>query len=1288
MNLMTAQQLEQSSEALEAIEQIAVIGMAGVFPGAPDLEVFWANLCAGVESIIHHSSEDLRQAGVPEEWIRHPRFVPAGTFLERFDFFDAEFFGYSPRDALWMDPQQRLFLEVCWHALEDAGYPSETNVGPIGVFAGSSPSRYKEKLEVPLDPSEVAARMEVMIGNESDYLATRVAYKLNLHGPALTVQTACSTSLVAVHLACQSLLTYQCNLALAGGASVNPERRWGYFYQKGAILSPDGHCRAFDARANGTVVGQGVGVVVLKRLSEAMADGDTIYAVIRGSALNNDGSGKIGFTAPSVDSQAEVISLALAVSGISPETISYIEAHGTGTRLGDPVEVAALTQAFRASTSKKNFCALGSVKTNIGHADAAAGVAGLIKTILMLRHKKIPPSLHFQSPNPEIDFAGSPFFVPDRLLDWISPSGFPRRAGVSSLGIGGTNVHVVLEEAPEPKTTTNPRPFQLLVLSARSPSALETAQKNLARHLENHPHENLANVAYTLSIGRKSFPCRRSVVAADREGAALMLAKDGGSSGCPNAREVTTAPRIVFMFPGQGAQYPGMGEDLYQAEALFRETVDTCCQILDSKLGLDLKKAIMPESAALQEETARLNQTALAQPALFVVEYALAQLWMSWGVAPVALVGHSIGEYVAACLSGVFDLETALSLVAARGRLMQEMPPGSMLAVQAEEEQVRQWCGDRLELAAVNAPDLCVVSGDSEAILELEARLQKEAVGCKRLVTSHAFHSRMMQDAADKFASEMAGVRLNPPRIPFLSNLTGSWIAEADATRIGYWAEHLRRPVRFSDCIVHLLEEPHSVFLEVGPGRTLCTLVQRHLKKSGLPIAVPSLRHPLEKKSDTEKILTALGKMWEVGIDCDWVGFYRGRAHRRTPLPGYPFEGRRFWPNNKCAPPVHRLVSQKGDSHGSADSTFSTPTRLTNQIITTSSGENRLTSVESRLKEIWQRLLGVESIETNEDFFELGGTSLLAVQLFSDIEKQFQRKLPISTLLETSTIGKLAAVIMSGSSGSSLNSVVAFRREGSKPPFFCVHAAGGNVILYRDLARHLGDDQPFYGIQCQGLDGRMPVLTRIEDMASAYVKEMRKVQPQGPYFLGGYCMGGTIAYEMACQLSEAGEKVALLSLFETYNWIEAKTGSKFQKFYYYLQKVEFHARNLLLAENATEFMREKMKVAFSRKGLWLESIRRRLSTGNGTESLLSKIWRVNDAAAVNYRPRPYGGKVTFLCPKRQYAVLGKPEAGWERLAKGGVETHVLDVYPAGMLVEPFVKKTAETLARCIEVAAT
>ncbi len=1273
-------------EPAEGIEQIAVIGMAGIFPGAPDLEAFWDNLCAGVESIERHSAEDLRRAGVPEEWIRHPRFVPAGTSLDGFDCFDAGFFGYSPREALWMDPQQRLFLEVCWHALEDAGYPSEADTGPIGVFAGSSPSRYRERLQVPVDPSEVAARMEVMIGNESDYLATRVAYKLNLHGPALTVQTACSTSLTAVHLACQSLLTYQCNLALAGGASVDPERRWGYFYQEGAILSPDGHCRAFDARANGTVVGQGVGAVVLKRLSEALADGDTVYAVIRGSAVNNDGSGKIGYTAPSVSGQVEVIALAQAVSGVSPETLSYIEAHGTGTRLGDPIEVAALTQAFRATTTKKNFCALGSVKTNIGHADAAAGIAGLIKTVLMLRHKKIPPSLHFQSPNPEIDFAGSPFFVPTRLLDWTPPAGGARRAGVSSLGIGGTNVHVILEEASERPPAPAPRPCEILLLSARTPDALDAAAQTLARHLRKHPGLCLADVAFTLAVGRRPFRCRRSLVAAGPREAAQALGSGAGRPQDLAPVEGGGPPRVVFMFTGQGAQYPGMGKDLYRGERLFRETVDDCCRIVDPLLGLDLKEVMMPAEAVSGGQEDRLNQTALAQPALFILEYALARLWMSWGVKPDAMVGHSIGEYVAACLAGVFDLETALSLVCARGRLMQEMAPGAMLAVQAGEDLMRQWGDDRLELAAVNAPDLCVVSGDLEAIQTLEARLQERGVGCKRLVTSHAFHSRLMEDAAQRFAREMAGIRLHSPKIPFLSNLTGSWIRDADATRIGYWAEHLRRTVRFSDCMTHLLEEPRSVLLEIGPGRTLATLARRHVRQSRMPVVLSSLRHPHENRSDGETVLTALGKLWEAGIEPDWKQFYRGQARRRVPLPGYPFERRRCWPENDLVGTGSRVAARPekpGDAPVREDSI---PAEPLFQGVPSVSGTTRESGIESRLKAIWKRLLGVESIAEDDDFFDLGGSSLLAVRLFSDIEKEFQRKLPLATLLEASTLAKLAAVIADRGAPETWTPVVALRREGRRPPFFCVHAAGGNVLMYRDLARHLGGDQPFYGIQSQGLDGRMPFLTRIEDMASLYVREIRRVQPQGPYLLGGYCMGGTIAYEMACQLREAGESVSLLALFETYNWSEVQTDSKSRKLYFYLQKVEFHARNLLLAENAATFLREKINVAFNRKGLWLESIRRRLAPGNGAGNLVYDLWRINDAAAIRYRARPYDGKVTFFRPQKQYALLDTREAGWEGLARGGIDTRVLDVFPAGMLVEPFVKRTAEILTSCIEEA--
>jgi len=883
----------------DALEAIAIVGMAGRFPDAKNIEEFWQNLQSGVESISLFTDEEVISDGIDPNILSDRNYVKASAILKDIDLFDAAFFSFNPKEAEITDPQHRIFLECASVALENAGYDSNRCDSRIGVYAGASLNNYYS-LDLNRDRLGSVQCYQTVIGNDKDFLTTRVSYKLNLTGPSITVQTACSTSLVATTLACQSLLNYQCDMALAGGVSIHVPQKTGYLYEPGGTLSPDGHCRAFDAKAQGTTIGNGVGIIVLKRLSDALADGDCIHAVIKGSAINNDGSGKVGYTAPSVNGQAEVIAEAMMLAGVQPETINYIEAHGTGTALGDPIEIAALSQVFRSSTTKKGFCAIASVKTNIGHLDAAAGIAGLIKTVLALKHQQIPPSLNFEQPNPQIDFANSPFYVNTKLAEWKAGS-TPRRAGVSSLGIGGTNAHVILEEAPLLEQSRSSRPWQLLVLSAKTESALETATENLANHLQLHPDVNLADVAHTLQVGRGEFNHRRVLVCQNIEDATSALrdpqrvltrsVENGVHVGAASRREVTPQEYrpIVFMFPGQGAQYVDMGKELYQTEPIFQEQVDLCCQLLQPHLGLDLRSLIYPNESESKVAAEKLQQTDITQPALFVIEYALAQLWMSWGISPQAMIGHSIGEYVAACLAGVMSVEDALRLVAARGRLMQQLPAGAMLSIPLPEVEVRDLLNEKLSLAASNAPALCVVSGTDDAINALQNQLQ--GIECRRLHTSHAFHSPMMEPILEAFEKEVSKVRLNPPKMPFISNVTGTWITAEQAKDPNYWVKHLRSCVRFSEGISALLQEPNRILLEVGPGHTLSTFAKKHSE----PIALSSLRHPQEKHSDVGFLLNTLGKLWLSGVNVDWSGFYAHERRHRLPLPTYPFERQRYW---------------------------------------------------------------------------------------------------------------------------------------------------------------------------------------------------------------------------------------------------------------------------------------------------------------------------------------------------------------------------------------------------------
>ena len=873
-------------------DSIAIVGMAGRFPGANDLSQFWNNLRDGVESISFFSDEELRAAGVPGELIANPAYVRAKSIVDEVDYFDARFFGYSPGEATLIDPQQRIFLESAWAALEDAGYTPDQYAGKIGVYAGASPNLYMFQVLAGQSDKLSGYGFPLTIHQEKDYLATRVSYELNLRGPSVSVQTACSTSLVAVHMACRGILGGECDMALAGAVSVQVPQNSGYLYQEGGIGSRDGHCRVFDAEASGTVFGNGVGIVVLKRLSDAVRDRDHIRAVIKSTAINNDGSEKVGFTAPSVEGQAEVIAMAHRAAGqVDAGQITYVEAHGTGTVVGDPIEITALTKAFRATTNRTAFCTVGSVKSNIGHLDAAAGIAGLIKTVLTLEHRQIPPAINFRAPNPSIDFVRSPFYVNTALAEWKSEG--PRRAGVSSFGVGGTNSHVILEEAPEAQASEPSQLPKLLVFSARTPSALDSIVSNFREHLRASPTLDLADAAFTLQTGRSPLELRQAFVCEDRDEALRIL--DPAARPAPSRSEPVPS-KMVFMFTGQGSQYAGMGADLYRKEPLFKNVVDECLEEIRPHVERDLRGILWVGSCA---DSSTINQTAFAQPLLFIIEYALARLWMSWGVLPYVMIGHSIGEYAAACLAGVMSLQDALKLVAKRGRLIQGLPQGSMLAVPASRELVETWLSrpewsGKMCIAAVNAPELSVVSGPTDEIKKFEGVLVEQGQSPRLLHTSHAFHSSMMDAILEEFRDTVAEVKLRPPRIPYVSNLTGTWLTDSQAMDPIYYANHIRHAVRFSDGIQEIMREIKPDFLEVGPGQTLKSLVKYHTFEGHDPTVLHSLPGAADKQSDSRAILGTLGLLWCKGKSIDWTCFHGERLPRRVPLPTYPFERQRY----------------------------------------------------------------------------------------------------------------------------------------------------------------------------------------------------------------------------------------------------------------------------------------------------------------------------------------------------------------------------------------------------------
>ncbi|MCF6522530.1 non-ribosomal peptide synthetase/type I polyketide synthase [Streptomyces sp. JJ36] len=1014
---MTPQQSSAPQEPVDDAGDIAVIGLACRFPGAPDTSRFWHNLRTGVESVSFYEEAELLERGVPAELLADPWYVRAASVLEEPELFDAAFFGYNARDAAMIDPQQRILLETAHAALEDAGCVPAAFPGSIGVYAGSSLSTYLVSHLLSAGPgfADIADATELLTTNDKDYLATRISYGLDLDGPAVSVQTACSSSLVAVHMAVQALLGHECDVAVTGGASVRLPQGLGYLHRQGMIFSADGHTRSFDAAGSGTMFGSGVGAVVLKRLADALADGDRVDAVIKGSAVTNDGSAKVGYTAPGVDGQSRAIAGALGVAGIEPHTVTAIEGHGTATPLGDPIEVTALTRVYGRGPAPDGGCALSSVKSNVGHLAEAAGVAGLIKAVLQLRHRELVPSLHFEKPNPELGLERSPFRVVTGLEEWQT-GGTPRRIGVSSFGMGGTNAHVVLEEGPAPEPS---RPFTrdlfLLPLSARTPAALESATDALATALTGPAGDDLAATATTLQQGRTHHGHRRLVVAGGAADAREALrARDAGRVVTHRAAE---DPRVVFMFPGQGSQYPGMGRRLYEQEPVFRRHFDECADELAPHLGLDLREVVHPAGDADPgEAAARLRRTDLAQPALFALGYALTELLGSVGVAPDAMVGHSVGEILAACRSGVLSLPDALRLAAVRGRLMQEMPPGGMLSVPLAEEDVRRRLPDGLSLAAVNAPELCVVSGPDAQVAAFADTLHADDVPTRRLHTSHAFHSAMVEPVLDAFGAALDGIDFRAPRLPYVTNRTGTWATAAQAQDPRHWVRHIREPVRFGDGVRLLTESGPAVLVEIGPGTTLCSLAREAARGRGAA-TVPLLPGPGEEQDDAHCFTEGLGRLWLAGAALDWE-LVQGGTARRTGLPTYPFERRRYWiePASGETPARsggYRLQVPEGtpaesDGMPQTDGACDPRPALTTEYVEPRDPRER------EIAAIWRELLGVAPVGVHDNFMELGGHSLLAARVVERVKAALGTEVRLADLLAEPTVAGVAALLADG----------------------------------------------------------------------------------------------------------------------------------------------------------------------------------------------------------------------------------------------------------------------------------
>lgn len=1242
-----------ATERTYADGDIAIIGMAGRFPGAADVDAFWRNLVAGVESVRELCDDELVGAGVDAQALMNSRYVKRKGVLDDVDMFDAAFFGYPPREALLMDPQQRLFLEIGWQALEHAGYANADYAGKIGVFGGTGRSAYLLHY-LDAHPDSAAELFQTTILNEKDFLATRLAYKLNLRGPALTVQTACSTSLVAVHLACQQLVLGECDIAMAGGVSIEFPHGTGYLHQEGHILSPDGRCRPFDRDAQGTVRGSGGAVVVMKRLSAALADGDHVWAVIKGSAINNDGNAKVGFTAPSTDGQADVIDEALKRAGIDPRSIGLVEAHGTATPLGDPIEVGALTQVYRRYTEDREFCALASVKSNVGHLDAAAGVAGLIKAALSVHHGKIPATLHFQSANPKLGLAESPFWVSDRSIEWpdtATASGTVRRAAVSSFGIGGTNAHVVLEQAPRierGERSERGASCHTLILSAKSERALGDMTNNLASHLQRNPSADLADIAYTLQMGRTHFAYRRAVVCESVAGAIDALIS------LPSSRSSTGVPapdaRVTFLFPGQGLQQVNMGRDLYESEPVFRECVDRCARLLEPSIELDIRTVLYPAADAVDDARAQLMQTSITQPALFVVEYALAQQLEHWGVRPGAMMGHSLGEYVAACLAGVISLPDALKLVAARGRLVQGLAPGAMLAVEAAREQMVPFLSPGVDLAVVNGPRSCVLAGTIERIEAVQADIEASGLRCRRVATSHAFHSAMLDPILAAFSALVAEVELSAPRVPYITNVTGSWVTDEEATDPAHWVRHMRQTVRFAEGLDELLQAPGALFLEVGPGQTFTSIIRRHPDSANACVTAPTLSSAAGWP-DSGALAMSVARLWVAGVAPSWHKVHEGETRQRVGLPGYAFDRQRFWPQARNRRPTREVPTEQGIEP--RDVSSGSPSTTTLNV-----APERHDSIESKLLEVFESVLGTPSIAVTDNFFELGGSSLSAVSVILQVEQMFGLRLSTAALLESPTVEALAAV-MRGVPSPYGHQLVGMRTTGAQPPLFCIHPYGGHTTNYVELTRTLGAAQPVYGIQAGGLRGESMPLRRIEEMASDYIELMKSVQPQGPYRLVGHSMGGCIAYEMAQQLNRNGESIALLALLDS-RAQNASARPLFRNGAYgemahrhwlsddavmlgiLMPKLSFDWESLHDVDADAHW--RHVRDAAVKQGL--------LPTGTGEDQLrnLLGVMDANDEALRSYRPVRYAGPVLLVCGEDGFATqFGESDLGWGAL---------------------------------------
>ncbi len=1240
---------------------IAIIGMSGSFSKAQNIDEYWQNLLAGRECIDDLTDMELIAAGISEELYSNPDYVKRTASLESAKKFDPAFFNYTPGEARMMDPQHRIFLEHAWKCLEDGGYDSSAYDGLIGVYAGCGQNNYLIKhLISSRERMDSLEAFQLMLGNDKDYLATRTSYKLNLKGPSMNIQTACSTSAVAIQQTCLSLLNYQCDMALTGGVSINVPHRGGYEFKDGLILSPDGHCRTFDVQANGTVFGDGVGILLLKRLEDALEDKDHIYALIRGAAVNNDGSEKVSFTAPGVKAQAEVIATAIALAEIPTESIGYVEAHGTGTLLGDPIEVAALTEAFRMDTQKKNFCVLGSVKPNIGHLDAGAGVAGVIKTVKMLQEGVFPPQVNYSIPNPALELAESPFKINRELTEWERKD-FPRRAGVTSLGVGGTNVHLIMEEyIPVHDEDNDSEDMYILPLSAKSPESLRLMKDNLVTFVKKD-NTSLTNTAYTLQTCRKEFPYRDALtVKRGKDNFDAFLNK-------PIPSEKAKKSPVVFLFSGQGSQYPNMGKQLYKEISYVRELMDRCFSLLEKENALSLKSIIFPVAGDEEKNRELLQETVNAQPALFILEYAIAKYLMEFNIKPDYLLGHSMGEYTAACLAGVFSLEDGLSLVAERGRIMQKAQKGAMLSVALGEKELELYLNGKndLQAAVINAPGRCVVSGTYEAVRKLRELLNSKDIPCSLLKTSHAYHSFMMENILEEYEEKVKTVRLNSPTIPLVSNIKGDFISPGDLSQAKYWGEELRSTVRFGDCISSIFSKAGSAkFIEIGPGNTLCSFVKMNTNTPVNTLAQSTVRGAKQKISDMEFFFKSLGKLWERGCELNWQPLIRGRRNTKISIPTYTYDHSEYW--------ITQDFSTEKNSRNDSD--------VTKEEKAQNSGINK--SSNEQLKDIWMETFGTSEIHEQSDFFDLGGDSLLAVRLCDTLNKAFDVSIPLGTLFKATTFSEQYKLIKSAGSDLKSTSLIALSRNGklNAPHLFCICG----IAIYQHLADAIGPPFNISGVFLpveQELLMDQKELPSLQEMATMYKEIIRMTQPHGPYYIAGLSFGGILAYELARQLMLEGEEIKILSLFDSKLLQET---SRLKRVSLHLKAFRLNDTYLLIRKIKNRFLRLLKNISGKKKYFKLEKI-------NDYDLIDRRQIIYRNAAMKYYESMPHykGSAMIFKAldgdPFENMLYKDKDDLGWKDYIHGDLTCHKIHGDHLSILKKENVEQIAcvlrEELAR-------